>query len=68
MPAQPKYAKCEDIALEAERLLDEGYREAARVIHRRVAETCVFGPVPCPNNSGCRVAVARVAAKLAEPG
>ena len=60
----PKYKKCEDIALEAERLLDDGYVEAARIIHARVAETCVFGPVPCPMNSDCRVAVQRVQAKL----
>ena len=61
---QPKYTKCEDIALEAERLLDDGLVEVARVLHRQVAETCVFGPNPCPKNSACRVSVERIQRKL----
>lgn len=65
MQSDFKYSKCADIALEAERLLGDGEVRAARILHRQVAETCVFGPSPCPKNSDCRVAVERVREKLA---
>lgn len=64
-PTTPRFGRCADIALEAERLLAAGEVRAAEILHRNVADTCVFGPSPCPKNSECRVVVARVAAKLA---
>ncbi len=65
MPSgEVKYQRCADIALEAERMIERGETAAARVLHRRVAETCVFGPSPCPNNSECRTVIARVGEKL----
>jgi hypothetical protein len=55
---------CEDLLAEAERLLDEGQSGAARIIFNRVAETCIHGRHPCPENGLCRLAAERVARRL----
>ena len=57
---------CAYLMDEAERLLDEGQTEAARLIFNRVAETCLFGRQPCPRNGACRIAAERVARRLGE--
>jgi hypothetical protein len=59
---------CEDVLAEAERLLDEGQSGAARVIFNRVAETCIHGRQPCPENGSCRRAADRVARRLRDVG
>jgi hypothetical protein len=50
--------------VEADRLLDEGYTEAGRLIFNRVAETCLIGRQPCPRGGACRAAAQRVAQRL----
>jgi len=40
----------------------------AEILYRQVAEVCVFGPHPCPMNSGCRMVIARLGRKLSEAG
>lgn len=55
---------CEDLLVEAERLFDEGHAGAAGLIFNRVAETCINGRQPCPENGSCRVAAERVARRL----
>jgi hypothetical protein len=62
--AEPRFQTCADIAREAARLLDDGHSDAARLLHARVAETCVFGPVPCPSNSECRELLVQLQARL----
>ena len=55
---------CEYLMVEADRLLDEGYTEAGRLIFNRVAETCLIGRQPCPRGGACRAAAQRVARRL----
>jgi hypothetical protein len=55
---------CEDLLVEAERLLDEEHAAPARLIFNRVAETCIYGRQPCPENGSCRAAAQRLARRL----
>ncbi|NMM43099.1 hypothetical protein HH303_01325 [Rhodospirillaceae bacterium KN72] len=55
-----RFTTCEEIALEAERLLLEGYREASLILLNQVRSTCLFKDDPCPESSGCRTTVRRL--------
>ena len=63
-----RFSRCEQIALEAERLYDGGYERAGAILLDQVRRTCLFKDNPCPLSGPCREAVGRLERKLAARG
>jgi len=63
--APGRFTRCEEIAREAERLIDDGFRRAGLILLDQVRATCLFRDDPCPFADPCRQAVRRVESKLA---
>ncbi|MEQ8602830.1 MAG: hypothetical protein RIB45_05890 [Marivibrio sp.] len=63
-----RFQRCEHIALEAERLYDEGCERASAVLLERIQRTCLFKDDPCPHSGPCRRAIERLERKRAARG